>query len=301
MPKTQKIQKAQNVHYGTKEVAALFSVNVSTIKRWIDKGYIVAEKTPGGHRRIVKKDLLTFIKKYPQYTKNSSVLKKLEETKKTYEHNSEHAWKTYYQYLQSSEPEKGFEYLQSIYRAHVTIPVIIDTLLIPTYKKAEEDFEEKKITLYAHRKILLLLRQHMIEIEKFFDLSLHAEQKEKTAVLACVRKEYNEIYLEFPALYLKSIGWKVHVLGMNIQNSVLKKTIDDIQPQLTIVHHSKPSHFIYGCFLGISKKVREKKSILFCTGNGWNGILRKKSDPKKSIYFMESIKEMEKVLSRTNS
>ena len=41
--------------------AALAGVGVSSIKRWADEGKFQTVRTPGGHRRIVKAELLTFL------------------------------------------------------------------------------------------------------------------------------------------------------------------------------------------------------------------------------------------------
>lgn len=45
----------------TADAAALLGVAVSTVATWIDQGDLKAGKTPGGHRRIVAKDLVDFL------------------------------------------------------------------------------------------------------------------------------------------------------------------------------------------------------------------------------------------------
>ncbi|MDX1439823.1 MAG: helix-turn-helix domain-containing protein [Rubricoccaceae bacterium] len=45
----------------TAEAAKIAGVGVSSIKRWADQSVIKAIRTPGGHRRIIKSDLLRFI------------------------------------------------------------------------------------------------------------------------------------------------------------------------------------------------------------------------------------------------
>lgn len=44
------------------EVARLLQVSPSAILNWIDNDIIPAYRTPGGHRRVLKKDLVAFLK-----------------------------------------------------------------------------------------------------------------------------------------------------------------------------------------------------------------------------------------------
>ncbi len=47
--------------YTTHDISRLIQVDPSTVSKWIDKGILVAFRTPGGHRRVKSGDLRTFL------------------------------------------------------------------------------------------------------------------------------------------------------------------------------------------------------------------------------------------------
>ena len=50
--------------FTTFDVSRICQANIASIKNWIMKGYLRAFRTPGGHYRIQKKDLINFLRKY---------------------------------------------------------------------------------------------------------------------------------------------------------------------------------------------------------------------------------------------
>lgn len=50
--------------FTTFDVSRICQANIASIKNWIMKGYLRAFRTPGGHYRIQKKDLVNFLRKY---------------------------------------------------------------------------------------------------------------------------------------------------------------------------------------------------------------------------------------------
>ena len=50
--------------FTTAQAARLLGVSVATVVNWIDDGRLKAHKTPGGHRRIAREDLISFAHHY---------------------------------------------------------------------------------------------------------------------------------------------------------------------------------------------------------------------------------------------
>ncbi len=47
--------------FTTHDISRLLQVDPSTVSKWIDKGILMAFRTPGGHRRVRSNDLRTFL------------------------------------------------------------------------------------------------------------------------------------------------------------------------------------------------------------------------------------------------
>ena len=48
----------------SKQVAGILGVNESSVKRWADSGMLNCYRTPGGHRKFRREDILSFSRKY---------------------------------------------------------------------------------------------------------------------------------------------------------------------------------------------------------------------------------------------
>src|SRR5512132_2381761 len=47
--------------YTTHDISRLLQVDPSTVSKWIDRGILLAFRTPGGHRRVRSGDLRSFL------------------------------------------------------------------------------------------------------------------------------------------------------------------------------------------------------------------------------------------------
>ncbi|MCK4797104.1 MAG: response regulator [Spirochaetes bacterium] len=64
-------------YYSTSEVANILKVAVGSIINWVDNGEINAIITPGGHRKIPLKDLLSFLESHNYEIPSELIIKKL--------------------------------------------------------------------------------------------------------------------------------------------------------------------------------------------------------------------------------
>lgn len=54
-------ESAERKFYTTHQVAQLLGVSIPTVCNWCDSGHLRAHRTPGGHRRIARRELQGFI------------------------------------------------------------------------------------------------------------------------------------------------------------------------------------------------------------------------------------------------
>ena len=47
--------------YTTHDISRMLQVDPSTVSKWIDRGILIAFRTPGGHRRVRSSDLRSFL------------------------------------------------------------------------------------------------------------------------------------------------------------------------------------------------------------------------------------------------
>ena len=64
MPKTPENPTAIPDICGTSDIARLCGVSATTAAHWIDEGRIPSHDTPGGHRRVLRRDLMAFMRAY---------------------------------------------------------------------------------------------------------------------------------------------------------------------------------------------------------------------------------------------
>jgi len=258
------------VHFTPPQLASLFGVNVSTIKRWINKNFLKANVTPGGHRRVSREQLEIFIKKHPQYTRRSYVLNRLNKKGHCPEPD---CWKYYYRFLLKSENDKAGQLLEKEYLSGSSILDILHMVITPTMSHIADDWSKKRISVFEEHRMSFYLRSHLLQLDRF--ISPVASHKPPAAILACAPGEYHELPLQLLALVLKLNGWKSHILGLNISIFELLKAANKIQPKIIIIsktYTQKESIAYFNKLFAYSKK---NSICIACGGCTWEKTFKR--------------------------
>ncbi|MFZ6036450.1 MAG: helix-turn-helix domain-containing protein [Patescibacteria group bacterium] len=284
----------QNVHFTPPQLAQLFDVNVSTIKRWVDRGYLEAEVTAGGHRRVNRDQLTRFIRRYPKYSR-AYTLKRLGQQR---DDIADDRWQQYYDLLQQNNMKQAAQFIDRLYITNVPIQTIISRVIMPALRHMGELYQAKKISVYEEHRMSFLLRMHVIRLDGYIPDTTDAHSP--SVILACAPGEFNELPLQIIALQYKLHGWKTHVLGINIGIEELKKASARIRPQMIVptkTYTDRPSTRFFnalttfaahhGIILGFGGPIWKK----------WFSVKRKKcwsNDP--CVLFFNGLKDFEKFL-----
>ena len=209
----------QIMHFTPPQIDKYFTVNESTIKRWIHSGKLPADKTLGGHYRVSKTQMSSFLSKYSEHVSSSYVLKRLLEQKE----NTNRGWVEYYQNLFKNEADKASIVLSLLYMQGHSIAKIFDEIIIATLKHMGTEWREKNLEINMEHRMSLQVSQHISELGNF--LKEIKKKKKPVAILSCTPGNNHVLPLLMGDVVLKKYGFKREVLGINISLDELKKAI----------------------------------------------------------------------------
>lgn len=250
--------------YSAPELAKLLKVNPSTIKRWIDKKLLEAEKTPGGHRRISTECLATFVSKQKKLANSSYVISRL---------NQENAlrkkldWEEYYFFLYSNTSLSSKNLLEEQFLRGVPLLEIIENIILPVLIKVGASWKAGRLSIYDEHRMTFLLRSDLLRLDRM--LPPLSQKKSSTAVLACVEDENHEIPIFLLHLLLKQKGWRTIILGINTPAEEAAKAVKKNNAQLLCLAKSFSKIDEMAYLRKINKNLGQKKVKVALGGAGW--------------------------------
>ncbi len=283
--------KTMNVKSATQltppELAKLLGINPSTVKRWVDKGILPSDTTPGGHRRINQDQLHSFLKQNPKIGTNSYLLKNKFKSKK-----SKLNWQKIYKELKSqkglSNPRLGLLYIGG----NTAMQIIINVVL-PILRHIGNEWANGKLDIFEEHRMTFVLRNELMNLEQMIP---EPASSSAMVVLACIVDEQHELPLVLAAIVLKSLGYKTLILGINTPAEEVSKAVNKYKAKVVILEklYSKYSGNKY--LKTLQANLTEDCQILLA-GEGW-----KKStniNGQKNTYCLASFEELGEVLIKT--
>lgn len=268
------------------QLAVLFGVNVSTIKRWADKNYLPTQITPGGHRRINQEQLDLFINRYPRHAKNSYVLKRMIKNNQA---PSADNWKKYYSCLLKNENKAAGQIIEKLYLTGTPIMEILHQIITPTMRHIGEEWVSDNITVYEEHRMSFNIRLHLMRLEQF--IPDKTTSKSPTALLACAPGEFHEMPLQLVDIIFKLQGWRTHLLGINISIKELIEAAKKIKPHVMVISKTYSTQEAPNFFNKLFQFADRQNICLAFGGGAWNKkFLQKTWKVKKCMHFFPTLK-----------
>jgi MerR family transcriptional regulator, light-induced transcriptional regulator len=211
--------------YSTRELAQMWNVSESTIKRWADNGELQCHRTLGGHRKFRLEDICLF-QSSRGFEATGVLLAELGE-------DSEIEWsvnqKNYEKVRQSvtylasqNQPARITDTFERLYIRGMGVAELYDEIIIPLALSLEKKVKKNQISIGHTRLITCNLEKAMYS---FFPQVLIRRSNGKTALCAAPEPDCL-MTVNAASRVLESEGWECLNLGVNVPFSVMGEMVD---------------------------------------------------------------------------
>jgi len=271
----------QNVQFTPPQLARMLSVNESTVKRWIDRGLLSAERTAGGHRRISRDDLKLFLQTQKKVRAHSYVLDRL------YKGTRESGWRQYYEYHRDYRAKDARTYVTGSLLACGSVVCVLETIVRPALMEIGAAWKRGDIDIADEHRMTFLIRSDLLALDAMLpDVSDSAPR----AVLACVPEDNHELVLVMLAMLAKEAGWQTTTLGINVPAREVVRAVEQQKTKLVALSkvYGHETHIEY--VRSIRKSVPSKTCIV-TGGSGWSTSEQRSFKRMKHVEHSSSIHE----------
>lgn len=283
-----KITTNSKDYYSAPELAKLLNVNTSTIKRWVDKGLLKAEKTAGGHRRLNADSIAKFISSQKNLADRSYILNRLGKKRSA---QKKLDWQGYYFFLYSNTSLSSKNILEEQLLMGVELLEIVEEIILPVLVKIGQAWKNGILNIYEEHRMTFLLRSDLLRLDRMLPI---IKTKSPVAILACVKDEHHEIPLLLLHLLLKQQGWRPIILGINTPAEQAALAVKKNQAKILCLtkSFSKTNELNYLEIL--HNHLGKTKPFVALGGAGWKTANIEKKYGKKFKEFREFLEELKK-------
>ncbi len=220
--------------YSTAELAEMFDVNESTVKRWSDQGHIECVKTKGGHRRFPIRSVLRFVHENamsvphldPQLLTDSQLRSSVIEGNVAV--LVPHLRKA----MMAGDTEEVLRILRIGLAAKPDLLALYHALVFPPLADIGARWASGEITVDIEH-----LASHSVHdaLQRLQSELFQKPYNGRTALLACYEDDQHEIALRCINQYLTSQGWRTLFLGSRTPTQSLVFSINRNKPDLVVL------------------------------------------------------------------
>jgi excisionase family DNA binding protein len=224
----------------TADVARLFDVTETTVKRWADEGTLRCQKTPGGHRKFDIKHIVEFAEQND--FDPIGVLAVVGETHfspllqvAVLARDFPTLAEEFTTRALSSEIESLLPYLSYLYEHKISIWEMHDLVIRPgmheigeAWARGEAGIDQEHRASYKTLDALAKLQTQV----------LIKPPTGKSVVLACLGEELHDIGLRCASCLFEAEGWKVHYLGARIPEDAVVRSIGAVSSSVVVLSTS---------------------------------------------------------------
>ncbi len=203
----------------------MLGVSVSTVKRWVDEGVLPAHRTAGGHRKLLRAEVLALARRgeLPSGDLGAALppgqltdLERMAESLRAA--------------LVGGDREEPRALIHRAYRSGVSVEDLADRVLAPAMAAVGHDWEAARIDVWHEHRGTLRCLAALYDLHD--DVAVRAERGRPVAVGGSPEGDPYLLASLLAQLVLLDSGWESVNLGPNTPLPSLIKAIRELRPRL---------------------------------------------------------------------
>ncbi len=213
--------------YSPAEVSRALGVSVTTVKRWVDAGVLPAHKTAGGHRKILRADLLRIARtgNFPHLD-----LSRLHLQGHPRELNREKLSHRLYEALRAGDSTQTRSVIHGAYAAGVAIDDLGDSVIAPAMARLGHEWQHGRIDVLHEHRSTLLCTAVLHELQPALEAT--AEKDRPIAVGGNPEGDHSLLASLLVQMVLLDAGWNAVNLGPHTPLASFRLALRELKPRM---------------------------------------------------------------------
>lgn len=215
-------------YLSTLQTAEALGVSVSTVKRWVDEGVLPAHRTAGGHRKLLRAEVLALARQGDLPRGDLAALRPVSATDPSVD--LEAAAVGLGKALVDGQGAEVSAIIRHTYNSGVAVEIIADRLIAPAMAKVGHDWETARIDVWQEHRGTQLCAAALYDMKN--ELEARAERNRPVAVGAAPEGDPYLLPTLLAQYVLLDAGWEAVNLGPNTPLPSLTKSLNELRPRL---------------------------------------------------------------------
>lgn len=259
--------------YSPAEVSQALGVSVTTVKRWVDAGVLSAHKTAGGHRKILRADVLRVVHEgnFPRLD-----LSRLNGATSLDKGNAEKPWQSLFGALQAGDIVRTRSVIHGAYAAGMAIEELGDAVIAPAMAQVGFEWEHGRIDVMHEHRSTLLCTAVLHELKPALEST--AEKDLPLAAGGNLEGDHSQLASLLVQMVLLDAGWEAVNLGPHTPLTSFRLALRELEPRMMWLsaNYLPDSPTFFEEFHGFFKEAEEAGVAVAIGGRAVHGSARKR-------------------------
>jgi excisionase family DNA binding protein len=213
-----------SLYLNTVQAAAALGVGVSTVKRWVDEGVLPAHRTVGGHRKLLRAEVLALARQGGLPLGDLGVLST---------GDVEAVAAALFDSIVRGRGDEVRAVLCRAYGSGVAVETLADEVVAPVMARVGHEWKADRLDVWQEHRGTQLCAAALYELKS--GLQRRAERDRPVAVGGAPEGDPYLLATTLAELVLLDAGWEVVQLGPNTPLESLARAVRELRPKLVWV------------------------------------------------------------------